>query len=220
MIKPSPRRVFLVDDHPLLRQGITHALHRDGRFNVCGEAGSLREALRSIPEAEPHMVVVDISLTDGSGFDLIPSLQSSMPDLKYMVISMHGESEFVQQAIRIGAQGYFHKSDNIKNLCEGIHQIFNGSLFVSSNITNALVRGFIEEQRARYNLGQLSPREREVLRMLGTGHSRSEIAEAFNISVKTVDSHCERIKSKWKIPSTRDLSHIAHQIHKRIPPVS
>jgi DNA-binding NarL/FixJ family response regulator len=201
------RKVFLVDDHPLVREWLTNLINQQPDLVVCGETESAPRALQAIGVAKPDVAVVDISLKESSGIELIKSLKQSHPDVAVLVLSMHDESLYAERALRAGAKGYVMKRDTTKKVIEGIRQVLEGRLYVSDTVKDAMTVRLIEgkTETTRSPVEQLSDRELEVFEMLGQGLGTRQIAETMRLSIKTVQAYCARMKEKLNVPSATKL---------------
>ena len=200
--------IMIVDDHPLIRRGLRELIEQEQDLTVCAETPGTSEALRLHDEQRPDMMIVDISLQDGDGIELIKQLKALDPQLKMLVCSMHDERIYASRALRAGAMGYLNKSEPPEKLVEAIRRIVEGGLYVSAEMSDHLlhaVTGRGVEERARTGAERLSDREIEVLRMIGDGLTSREIAERLGLSIKTVDTHRENIKVKLKLRNANEL---------------
>ena len=206
MNKPKTN-IYLVDDHPLVREWLTNLIHQQPDMAVCGEAETAPEALQGIGRLKPHVAIVDISLKDGSGIELIKSLKSAHPGVAVIVLSMHDENLYAERALRAGARGYIMKRETAKRVISGIRQVLDGNICVSERLTASFARKFVGGAAAQDEppLGRLSDRELEVFQMLGQGRETRQIAESLHISIKTVQAFCARIKEKLHLHSATEL---------------
>ena len=204
--KPK-RKVFLVDDHPLVREWLTNLINQQPDLAVCGETESAPRALQAIAAAQPEVAIVDISLKDSSGIELIKNLKLSHPDVAVLVLSMHDESLYAERALRAGAKGYIMKRETTRKVIDGIRQILDGKVFVSDSVKEALALRLVENktQTPRSPVEQLSDRELEVFEMLGQGLGTRQIADALRVSIKTVQAYCARAKEKLNVRSATEL---------------
>jgi len=205
-VKPK-RKVLLVDDHPLVREWLTNLINRQPDLAVCGESESAQSALQAIAAARPEVAIVDVSLKDSSGIELIKSLKLSHPEVAVLVFSMHDESLYAQRALRAGAKGYIMKRETTRKMIDGIRQILDGKVFVSDSVKDSLALRLVENktQTARTPVEQLSDRELEVFEMLGRGLGTRQIADALRVSIKTVQVYCARTKEKLNVHSATEL---------------
>ncbi|HWX23059.1 MAG TPA: response regulator transcription factor [Candidatus Binatia bacterium] len=201
------RTVFLVDDHPLVREWLANLIHQQPDLTVCGEAESGPQALESIIARKPDIAIVDISLKDSSGIELIKNLKQCCPALAVLVLSMHEESHYAERALRAGAKGYIMKRETTSKVITAIRQVLEGKLWISDGIAAAMAAQFVEGKTlATQSPTQLlSDRELEVFELLGQGRGTRQIAEALHVSVKTVQAYCARIKEKLNLASATEL---------------
>jgi len=213
-------KIVLVDDHPLVREGLVNLISQQSDFQVCGEAASEPEALALIGAARPDVAVVDISLESGSGLELIRSLKSMHPEVAVLVLSMHDESLYAERALRAGARGYIMKREAAKKVIQGIRSVQAGQLFVSDKISAWMAEKFVEGPAATAPspLEQLSNRELEVFQLLGRGHNTRQIAEHLHVGFKTVQAYCARIKEKLKLANATELLREALRWYESRPP--
>ena len=200
-------RVFLVDDHPIVRQGLTLLINQEPDLIVCGEA----EAAWSVPAAlatlNPDILIVDLSLNGPDGIDLLKSIRATDVELPILVLSMHDEAIYAERALRAGANGYIMKQEATERVLVAIRRILHHEYYVSDRIANTMLQQLVSKPvHARESLiAALSDRELEVFRLIGDGHGTREIAEQLHLSVKTVESYQAHIKDKLSLPSARAL---------------
>jgi DNA-binding NarL/FixJ family response regulator len=201
------QRVFLVDDHPLVREGLSMLIGHEDDLEVCGEAGDPREALRAIAKVAPDIAVVDLSLGEYSGMDLIRSLRAQYQDLSVVVLSMHDEKLYAERVIRAGARGYVMKREMSGTILSAIRHVLSGKLYVSSEVAEMFAEKFVDRKLTAdaSPIEQLSDRELEVFSLLGQGHETRRIAENLHLSVKTVQAYCARIKEKLNLANGTEL---------------
>ena len=213
------RRVYLVDDHPLVREWLTNLIHQQPDLAVCGEAETGPQAMRAIAELKPDVAIVDISLRDSSGIELIKDLKQCCPGVAVLVLSMHEESHYAERALRAGARGYIMKRETAKKVVTAIRQVLEGKLYVSENLAAALAAQFVAGQvlATRSPVEQLSDRELEVFELLGEGRGTRQIAETLRVSVKTVQAYCARVKEKLNLGSATELLREAVRWHENAP---
>ena len=203
----QPKSVFLVDDHPLVREWLTNLINQQPGLRVCGEAESAPQARERIVALKPDIAVVDIALKDSSGIELIKDLKQSCPGVAVLVLSMHEESHYAERALRAGARGYLMKRETTKKVVAAIREVLAGKLCVSEALAAAMAAQFVEGKTlaTRSPVEQLSDRELEVFEWLGQGHTTRQIAETLRVSVKTVQAYCARIKEKLNLNSATAL---------------
>jgi DNA-binding NarL/FixJ family response regulator len=208
------KRIFLVDDHPLVREWLTQLIDQQPDLTVCGEAGSAPAALAALGAAAADLAVVDLSLENSAGLDLIKSLQRLTPAVPALVLSIHDESLYAERAFRAGARGYVNKRESAQCVVEAVRRVLDGKLYVSEKAGEILaaqtVRGRAPDQPA---IERLSDRELEVFEKLGQGIGTRQIAEEFSISIKTVQAYCARIKEKLNVGSATELLREAVRWH-------
>ena len=200
-------RVFLIDDHPLVRMWLGQLIEEQGDLMVCGDADNARDAIRRIEAARPDLAIVDISLPVGSGMELIKTLKSQYPDLPMIVLSMHDEAVYAERAIRAGARGYVMKRETANRIIESIYRVLRGKLAVSDAIAQAFADKFGAGRAPAVGptVELLSDRELEVFELLGSGLDTRAIGEKLGISIKTVQAYCARIKEKLELSNATEL---------------
>ena len=200
-------KVLLVDDHPLVREGLVNLISQEADLQICGEAGNEPEALELIRTVQPDVAIVDISLETGSGIELIKSIKAMFPTVTVLVLSMHDESLYAERALRAGARGYVMKSEAAKKVIQAIRSVLAGQLYVSDKIAALMAEKFVEGRLAATAspIEQLSNRELEVFQLLGLGHNTRQIADHLHVGFKTVQSYCARIKEKLKLANATEL---------------
>ena len=197
------RRVFLVDDHPLVREWLASLIERQADLTVCGQAGDASTAVQEIPRLQPDVMVVDLSLQGQTGLELIKQLQTLLPNPRVLVLSMHEESFYAERALRAGALGYVMKREVTSKIIEAIRQVLLGRLYVSEALATQMAGKFIGVRASvgESPLAQLSDREMEVFSLLGQGYETKRIANDLRLSPKTVQVYCGRIKEKLNLDS-------------------
>jgi DNA-binding NarL/FixJ family response regulator len=200
-------KVLLVDDHPLVREGLVNLINQQADLQVCGEAGSEPEALELIRTAQPHVAIVDLSLESGSGIELIKSIKAMFPAVTVLVLSMHDESLYAERALRAGARGYVMKREAAKKVIQALRCVLAGQLYVSDKIAALMAEKFVGGRPAATAspIEQLSNRELEVFQLLGLGHNTRQIADHLHVGFKTVQAYCARIKEKLKLANATEL---------------
>jgi DNA-binding NarL/FixJ family response regulator len=200
-------RVLVVDDHPIVRQGLTLLINRESDLTVCGEAEDAHTAMESLTATRPDILVVDISLNGPDGLDLLKNVRSRHPDLPVLILSMHDESIYAERALRAGAQGYIMKQEATEKVLVALRRILSREIYVSERIANRMLHRYIGNPGASKpsSIADLTDRELEVFRLIGEGHATRQIAEELHISVKTVESYQSHIKEKLSLRSAREL---------------
>jgi DNA-binding NarL/FixJ family response regulator len=199
-------QVFLIEDHPISRRGQKAVLETEMDLQVCGEADGAAEALEKIPEVEVDLALVDLSLKEGSGLELIKALQNHHPTLPLLVVSMHDESLYALRCIRAGARGYVMKEQASEVLVDAVREVLDDRIYLSGEMKDRLVQSLNETQGAAESaLESLSDRELQVFERMGHGLRTSDIAEQLHLSPKTIYSYQARIKDKLDIDTTPKL---------------
>jgi len=202
---PNKKRIFLVDDHPLVREWLTNLIQQQPDLSVCGETESAPAALSAIAAAKPDLVIADLNLKNSSGIELIKNLRELHPQIPVLVLSMHDESLYAERVFRAGARGYVNKRETAQKVIEAIRRVLDGKLYVSEK-TAEILAGIVRERAAGgVPIESLSDRELEVFDKLGQGLGTRQIAEDFHVSVKTVQEYCARIKEKLHLASATEL---------------
>jgi DNA-binding NarL/FixJ family response regulator len=200
-------KVLIVDDHPIVRQGLTQLINQEPDVSVCCEAGDISEALTLIESHKPDIAIVDISLGHSSGIRLIEDISRRYPNLSVLVLSMHDESLYAERCLRAGAKGYIMKKEPPEKVIVAIKKILKGEIYLSDNLSVKLLQKFIAKQAGIYSspVERLSNRELEVFRLIGQGLKTRKIAEQLNLSVKTIETYIDHIKKKMGFKDSRNL---------------
>ncbi|HTV42154.1 MAG TPA: response regulator transcription factor [Candidatus Sulfotelmatobacter sp.] len=218
LISSKKKRILLVDDHPLMREGLTQWINRTGDLEVCGEAESAAQAMSRVERLKPDLVLIDISLAGGDGLELIKSLRAVQPDRPMLVLSMHDESLNARRALRAGARGYIMKRVGGERVVEAIREVFQGRIVVSPVMATHLLEeysGNPSPSGGQSILPNLTDRELEVLQLIGEAKSNREIAERLHLSHKTVETHRLNVMRKLKLRTTAKLLRFAMQFVDR-----
>jgi DNA-binding NarL/FixJ family response regulator len=210
------RTVFIVDDHPLLRQGLALLINRENDLAVCGEAQEAQTAMHAIAQYQPDILIVDISLNGPDGLDLLKNIRNSYPGLPVLILSMHDEATYAERALRARANGYIMKQEATEKVLVAVRRILNGEVYLSDRIANKLLRQYIggASTALQSRLNALSDRELEVFRSIGEGRSTRQIADELHLSVKTVETYQAHLKEKLALRSGREL--IQHAIQWKL----
>jgi DNA-binding NarL/FixJ family response regulator len=199
-------KVFLVDDHPIVRQGLALFIEREPDLTVCGEAEDATSALQAIRESTPDFVILDISLDGRDGLELLKTLRAGHPNLPVLVLSMHDESVYAERSLRAGANGYIMKQEAADKVITAIRQILGGDVYLSDRLTKRMLQQFVNGSISpRDPLAKLSDRELEVFRLIGAGHGTRQIADELHVSAKTIESYQAHIKEKLALRNAREL---------------
>jgi DNA-binding NarL/FixJ family response regulator len=200
-------RVFVVDDHPIVRQGLALLINREADLAVCGEAEDAHAAVQAVAATKPDILIVDISLNGPDGLGLLKDVRMRYPELPVLILSMHDESIYAERALRAGAQGYIMKQEATEKVLVALRRILSGEIYVSERIANRMLHLYIGGPSGGRpsSIADLTDRELEVFRLIGEGHTTRQIAEELHISVKTVESYQAHIKEKLSLRSAREL---------------
>jgi DNA-binding NarL/FixJ family response regulator len=199
------RRVFLVDDHPLVREWLTNLINQQKDLTVCGEAEDAPRALQAIEALQPDVAIVDVTLANGSGIELVKDVKRIAPQVAVVVLSMHDESLYAERALRAGARGYVMKRESTKKVITALRDVLEGRLHVSDEFRALLTERLLDGKAGGSPVDELSDRELEVFRRLGQGQETRRIAEALGLSIKTVQVYCARIKEKLGLANATEL---------------
>jgi DNA-binding NarL/FixJ family response regulator len=200
-------KVFVVDDHPIVRYGLGLPINAEKDLMVCGEAQNARAALEAVRASDATIMIVDISLNGPDGLDLLKELRTSYPHLPILILSMHDEFMYAERALRAGARGYVMKQDATETVLVALRRILNGEIYVSERLSDRMVQRYIGSRAATQpaSVADLTDRELEVFRLIGEGHSTRQIADALHIGLKTVESYQAHIKERLSLRSGREL---------------
>jgi DNA-binding NarL/FixJ family response regulator len=200
------RRIFIVDDHPLVREGLTNLINGQSDLIVCGEAEDSASAVAGIAKARPDVALIDISLKNESGLELVKNLDHQFPLVALIVLSMHDEALYAERALRAGARGYVMKRETSRSVLASIRRVVEGGVYISERVVNSMARRLSTSPKtAEAPVERLSDRELEIFRLLGQGRTTSEIAEDLHLSLKTVQAYCARAKEKFGVSSLGEL---------------
>jgi DNA-binding NarL/FixJ family response regulator len=205
--EPVPRtRILLVDDHPVVRQGVRAVVSQETDFEVCGEAESASDALQVIQDSKPDVAIVDLSLKGSSGLDLIKDIRLRYPNLLVLVLSMRDEAFYAERVLRAGARGYVVKEEGCAVVVDAIRKILKGQIFLSDHVASKMLGAFVGGVKPGSSpIEQLTDRELQVFELIGKGIPTREIAAKLHLSVKTIDAHRENIKRKMQIDGATEL---------------
>jgi DNA-binding NarL/FixJ family response regulator len=214
--RTSKRTVFVVDDHPLLRQGLALLINQQQDLEVCGEAEEAQAAMEAIAKRRPDILIVDISLNGPDGLDLLKNIRASYPDLPVLILSMHDEAIYAERALRARANGYIMKQEATEKVLVAVRRILHGEVYLSDRMSNKMLQQYISgtPTTIQSRISALSDRELEVFCLIGEGHGTREIAEELHLSVKTVETYQAHIKEKLSLHSGREL--IQHAIQWKL----
>lgn len=209
--KNQPAKVLIVDDHPVVREGLAMLIARQPDLEVCGEAADIAEAVRHAAEGKPDVAVIDIALQTANGLDLIRRLKAHNKGIRILVWSMFGERLYAERSLKAGALGYITKEQATDQIIDAIRHVRDGRVYLSKTMAERVLKGAVGPSAGRHSIERLSNRELEVFRLMGQGKDTQELAEAMHISAKTVETYQARIKEKLHLKSGRELIQRAAQ---------
>ena len=198
-------RIVLADDHPLLRQGLKKIIHENGVMKVIGEAGDGMALLKLLPKTNPDLVIIDISMPKLRGIEAIPKIKTIHPQVKILILSMHGDKEYLFQAISAGADGYLLKEDADSELFTAIETIFQNKIYISPMLADLTREDWVDLCRQKDKAKTMTPREQEIIKLIADGKSSKEIADILFISYRTAERHRYNIMRKFGMKKTADL---------------
>ncbi|MGA2099100.1 MAG: response regulator transcription factor [Candidatus Acidiferrum sp.] len=200
-------RVLLIDDHPIVRQGLALLIDREQDLAVCGEADGAHTGLHAVATLKPDLVVLDLSLSGPDGLDVLKEIRMNSGSLPVLILSMHDESIYAERALRAGANGYIMKQEATEKVLVAIRRILAGEVYLSERLTNAMLQQVVHGNAGARNspILSLTDRELEIFRLIGEGHSTRRIADELHLSVKTIESHQAHIKEKLALKNAREL---------------
>ena len=200
-------RILIVDDHPVVRDGLTTIIHHEDDMNVCGETDDAHLALKAIIELKPDIVLADISLKSSDGIELTKSIRAEHPKLPVIVLSVRDESIYAERALSAGAQAYLMKDAASENIVKAIRTVLSGEIYVSNAISKKLLHKIAKDKTgmAKTPIESLSDREFEIFRLIGEGYKASQIAAQLHLSIKTIETYRSRIKEKLDLPNAAEL---------------
>lgn len=205
-------RILIVDDHPLVRQGLVGLLAAERDFEICGEASGAAEARELAAEVRPDVAIIDLTLNDGNGLELVKELHALTSGMKLVVLTMHDESLFAERALRAGAVGYVSKHEASRTIIHAVRTVLSGRLYLSRRMTEQMVQRAVGAgDDVRSPLERLTDREIEVFEMIGQGLTSRQVARRLNLSPKTVETHREHLKEKLDLKNSNELTKHAVQ---------
>ena len=209
---PAPNnRILVVDDHPLVRQGLAQYINQEKDMVVCGEASNGYEALQAIEEAHPDLVIVDIEMNGLNGMELVRNMKVQYPDLPVLMLSMYDEDLYAERALRAGARGYLMKQEDPEKVVQAIRTVLRGEVYVSEKATSKILK-LLSDSKANdqgSTVDRLSDRELQVFKMIGEGYRTRHIASKLHLSAKTVESYKARLKQKLMLADAAELARYA-----------
>jgi DNA-binding NarL/FixJ family response regulator len=205
--KSAVKRVLIVDDHPMMRQGLAQLIDNEPDLKVVAEADTGGQGLDIVVQQKLDLAVVDISLPDKNGLELIKDIRSVKPELPILIVSMHDEALYAERVLRAGGRGYIMNQEGGKTLLQAIRQVLTGQIYVSEKMSARILETFSghSPDQSASPVARLSDREFEVFQLIGQGKGTKEIAQHLNLSVKTVEVHRAKIKEKLTLVTATDL---------------
>jgi DNA-binding NarL/FixJ family response regulator len=203
----SKAKVFLVDDHPLVREWLTNLINQLPDLMVCGEAATGAEALLGMETSNPDIAIVDLSLKEGSGLETIKAVKARFPQTAVIVLSMHDEQYYAERTMRAGARGYVMKGEVTSDIFAAIREVLAGRIYLSRRMRELFAERFVDGHvpDSRSPVETLSDRELQVFQLLGQGIETRRVAQKLNVSIKTVQAYCARIKDKLQLSNASEL---------------
>jgi DNA-binding NarL/FixJ family response regulator len=205
MLSETTQRILVVDDHPMMREGLRALISREQGLSVCGEAATVSEALEAAAALNPDLVLIDITLPGRNGLELIKDLHAIAPTLPLLVISMHDEALWAERVLRAGARGYVMKRETGPMMVAAIRRVLAGRLHVNETVSTRILESLAGRANGISPIAQLSDREFEVFQLIGRGKGTIDIAEALHLSPKTVEAHRAKIKDKLNLKTLPEL---------------
>ena len=211
------KTILIVDDHPLFREGLKSILKRATGYEVVGQAGNAREAIRAVKNIKPDLVLLDLALPDKSGLEVSQEIRKISPSTHIMIVSMHSKVDYIVKAFQAGATGYMTKESATEGLLQGIERVLNGDYFMDSSVSHTVVKKLMQTPEKEMkitdtNYESLTPREQEVMVLLAEGYSAKEASAKLFISPKTVENHRTSIMNKLGLHSTLELVRYAARL--------
>src|SRR5580658_8678647 len=211
--KRNAVRVLIVDDHPLLRKGVSQLIDQEKDLSVVGEAEDANKAISAIENTKPDVALIDITLNGASGIELLKNIKVRFPKLKMLVLSMHDETVYAHRALRAGASGYIMKQEGTERVLTAMRKVLRGEVYLSERLGDRMLHSLVNGRAQLTNspVEELSDRELEVFNLIGQGHGTRPIAEKLHLSIKTIESHRAHIKEKLNLQNASELVHHAIQ---------
>lgn len=201
-------KIFIVEDHPLMRRGIATLINEESDLCVCGDADNGGAALSAIVKSKPDLLMVDISLNGNDGIDLIKNVRAFQPEMPILVLSMHDENVYAQRVLRAGAQGYVMKKDAADKVIHAIRKVLSGVIYISEKAGTQILQQIMQGRKVTDSaspIDRLSDRELQVVQLIGRGQTTREIAKDLKLSVKTIEAHRAHIKDKLALDNATEL---------------
>lgn len=201
----SRAKVLIVDDHPLVREGLAARISRQPDMQVCGEAADVEEALALVGATDPSLIIVDLALRSGHGLNLIKAVSRMQPEVKILVVSAYDESLYAERVLRTGAHGYINKQEVQDSIIDALRAVLRGEIYLSTRMTQRVVAQAIGRPATAQGPALLSDRELEVFELIGRGHSTRAIAEQLHLSIHTIETYREHIRDKLGLRDGTEL---------------
>ncbi len=200
-------KILIIDDHPIVRQGLARLIEHENDLEVCGQADDVPAAMRAIKKLNPDIAIVDITLKETNGMELIKDIKVQYPSLPVLTLSMHDESLYAERALRAGAKGYIMKQQATDNVIDAIRRVLNGQVYISDEMAVKMVRKLVNGRpgAGASPLDSLSDRELEVFLLIGKGHGTRQISEKLHLSIKTIETYRSHIKEKLNLVDASEL---------------
>ena len=200
-------RIMLVDDHPMVRERLAEIIQREPDLTVCGEAEDRHGALQTLEQAHPDLVIIDLTLKNSHGLELIKDIRARHPDLAMLVVSMHDESLHAERVIHAGARGYITKQEATKKILLAVRTVLNGGVYLSEKMSAHFAAAAVGRSRSKRGLSieRLTDRELRVFELIGQGHSTRQIAEGLHLDIRTIETYRARIKDKLNLKDASEL---------------
>ncbi len=202
-------RILIVDDHPIVRQGVSMLINHEPEMHACSEAGDVPQALAALKAAPHDMAIVDLSLLGFSGLELVKQLRHKYPELFILVMSMHDEAIYAERVLKAGAHGYLMKHEGTDTVLRAIRQILGGEIYISDRMRSRLINQMLQGDKAQSPIGGLTATEFEILHLIGMGLENNDIADKLARSIKTVETHRANIRKKLNLGSGSELTYFA-----------
>jgi DNA-binding NarL/FixJ family response regulator len=210
---PRKKRILLVDDHPITRQGMKALIQQQPDLEVCGEADNAPHAVELFGKLTPDLAILDVALKTSNGIELTKNLKAMSPNFPVLIVSMHDENLYAERAIRAGAMGYLMKQEAGEKIIVAIRRLLQGDIYLNEKVKERMLQRFVNKRgdTAQFSIDSLSDREMEVFQLIGNGYSTRQIAQKLNLSTKTIDSYREHLKVKLNLHSGAELVRYAIQ---------
>ena len=214
---PAIKRIMIVDDHPIVRQGVRHILEQEPDLRICAEAESATDALHALQEHKPDLAIVDISLKGTDGLELTKWIRAQNDQIPVLIMSMHDESLYAERVLRAGAYGYVMKAEVADRIVEAVRKVLKGEIYLSDKVGQSILHEVSGRTTGvdQSPIRELSDRELEVFRLIGQGHGTRDIANMLHLSVKTIETYRSHIKDKLGLANATQLVRYAAQWNER-----